>query len=85
MILVKGLNLGKERAAIASVNDRQSNIIFSGCAGWAGAEQKNLMPFNNKTWWCRFLLVQSASRQLINPVASVTMEMMVMTFPCPFI
>ncbi len=43
------------------------------------------MPFNGETLWNRFLFVQSASRQFVNPVAAMTMEMMVMAFPCPFI
>ena len=43
------------------------------------------MPFNGETLWSRFLFVQSASRQFVNPVAAMTMEMMVMAFPCPFI
>ena len=36
------------------------------------------MPFNGETLWSRFLFVQSASRQFVNPVAAMTMEMMVM-------
>ena len=85
MAVVKGLHLVKKGAMTAAAQDRLNDIIDSGRAGWAGAEQKYLLALNDKTLRGRFLFVQGAARQFVNPVASVTMEMMVMPFACTFI
>ena len=59
--------------------------LHSGGTGWTDPEKKNLMILDDKTIGHGFLFVQAATRQLVYPVATVAMEMMVMAFIRTFV